>query len=65
MLNEYFANIGNSITESQADPGELIWKNPKCIYYFSFQPINESCVIDQMKSLSDDSHLDVLDMDTS
>ena len=63
-LNEYFVNIGSSITEFLADPGELIWKNPKCIYSFSFQSINVSCVLDQMESLSNDSHLHVLDMDT-
>ena len=64
ILNEYFVNIGSSITESLADPGELIWKNTECIYSFSFQSINSSCVLDQIVSLSDDSHLDVLDMDT-
>ena len=63
-LDEYFVNIGSSITESLVDPGELIWKNPKCIYSFSFQLINVPCVLDQMESLFDDSHLYVLDMDT-
>ena len=64
ISNEYFVNIRSSITESLVDPGEFIWKNPKCIYSFSLQSINVSCVLEQIESLSDDSHIDVLDMDT-
>ena len=64
MFNEYYTDIGCEITESLPDPGKLNWKNPDCIYSFKFTDVKESCVLEKLKSLSYESHLDVLDMDT-
>ena len=63
-LNHYFANIGTKIKECLPDPGPLNWKNPDCIYSFSFCEIENTCVCNHLKNLAIDSHLDVLDMDS-
>ena len=46
------------------DPGQLVWKNPDCIYKFEFKSIEPSCVLNQLKRLPLQSKLDVLNMDT-
>ena len=53
-------NIKNNLP----DPGELVWKNLKCVYSFAFTHIDENSVLNHLRKLSCDSHLDVLQMDT-
>ena len=56
-FKEYFANIGSNLTASLPNPGELTLRNPPCIYSFSFNTIEEACVMKQLKSLPPESHL--------
>ena len=56
--------VGSNLTGSLPNPGELTWRNPPCVYSFSFNTIEEACVTKQLKWLPPESHLDVLDMDT-
>ena len=63
-MNTFFATIGKKLTDDLPDPGQLIWKNPDCIYSFNLTAIEPSCVLKHLLKLSDDSHLDVLRMDS-
>ena len=63
-LNLFFSTIGSKIKKDLPDPGQLKWNNPECIYSFEFVQIDHTCVLNHLRKLSGDSHLDVLNMDT-
>ena len=63
-LNDHFATIGSTLQKSLPEPGPLNWKNPECLHKFSFNEIEVASVFKQLNKLSNESHLDVLSMDT-
>ena len=61
-LNDFFVNVGQDISKSfEHEP--LRWKNPNCLYNFNFTEVLEDDVLQLLNNLSNDSNLDILDID--
>ena len=63
-FNEFYANVGKKVSAKCHNTVETTWKNPDCIYKFSFNTISRQDVLKQLQKLDSDSCLDVLDMDS-
>ena len=66
-FNDFFSNIGHSVVNDNVsnDRNESYeWKNPACIYTFNFNQCTVGDVSKVIKSLGNDSSLDVLGFDT-
>ena len=61
-LNDYFVTVGQDISDSFVNT-PLMWKNPKCMYEFKFHDFVVDDVLKLLQQLSNDSNLDILDID--
>jgi hypothetical protein len=63
VMNDYFATVGQKLSTKFSDSTSPSWPSGDSIHVFNFNPVSEDFVHKQLRSLSDKSNVDVLNLD--